>query len=124
VHGKCEPNQLAAVLNQRHPPTAIICDVEGYEDQLLDPARVPGLDGCYILCEVHDMFAVGVGERLRERFDETHILESIVTTPRTIRDWPISSPFLRALFSRRMVRVLDERRGYSMYWFWMEPRKI
>lgn len=40
VRGRCEPEDLASELRGRDH-VAIICDVEGYEEKLLDPVAVP-----------------------------------------------------------------------------------
>lgn len=59
-----------------HPAgeTFVICDIEGGEDALLDPAKFPALAGHDILVELHELYCPGVTERLRQRFAATHNL--------------------------------------------------
>ena len=58
VRGKCEPHDLAEALG--HEDSAVvICDVEGYEEVLLDPVEVPRLTNTAILVELHDFVIPG-----------------------------------------------------------------
>ena len=50
----------------------IICDVDGYEAELLQPSRIPGLRNCDLLIEVHDCLAPGTTAALTQRFRDTH----------------------------------------------------
>lgn len=52
--------------------TLIICDIEGGEGDLLDPALAPALAGFDLIVESHDCIAPGMTERLQERFAATH----------------------------------------------------
>lgn len=66
---------------QSQTNTLIFCDIEGYEDYLLDPLKVPNLKNVDILLEAHDCFIEGITERLIQRFNETHIIKIIVDYP-------------------------------------------
>ena len=57
----------------------IIMDVEGAEDNLLDPVRVPGLRRAEVIVELHEHVVLGITERLRAaRFAKSHEPRSIV----------------------------------------------
>lgn len=63
----------------QHPPdaTLVICDIEGGEDALLDPAAFPALRRLDIIVELHEMFSSGVTERLHQRFAATHTITTV-----------------------------------------------
>lgn len=68
----------------QHPAgqTLIICDIEGGEDALLDPARYPALKGHDLIVEVHEMCSPGVTQRLRQRFAATHDIMLVDHAPK------------------------------------------
>ena len=53
-------------------PSVIICDIEGAEEALLDPALAPGLSAADILVECHDVLRPGLTDRLAARFSASH----------------------------------------------------
>ena len=59
----------------------VLCDVDGAEMELIDPERVGWLRTATLLIEVHEAFAPGVTDALRERLEPTHSLESIERRP-------------------------------------------
>jgi hypothetical protein len=67
-----------------HPAgqTLIICDIEGGEDELLDPAQFSALKGHDIIVELHEVYRAGITERLRQRFAATHDLTFIDHQPK------------------------------------------
>ncbi len=48
--------------------TVVICDIEGAEEELLDPEQAPGLTAADILVEVHEGVRPGLLDRLNRRF--------------------------------------------------------
>ncbi len=80
IRGECTKHSLADAL-ARSPGAFVLMDVEGAEDFLLRPDRVPGLRGAEVLVELHEMFAPGVTSRLHERFLPTHGEAVIPQTP-------------------------------------------
>ena len=58
----------------------VICDIEGYERELLDPARFPRLKGMDLLVEMHDLAAARTDRLLRERFVGTHTFSRVDAT--------------------------------------------
>jgi hypothetical protein len=69
VAGECGTAQLQELAR---PRTLIVCDCEGGETALLDPARVPGLAVCDLVVELHDFLAPQTSRQLTERFAATH----------------------------------------------------
>lgn len=77
--GTCD----AATLNRLDLAGAlVVCDCEGYERELLDPAASPGLKDATILVEFHDCFFPGTTNLVLERFAATHTVETATARPR------------------------------------------
>jgi len=117
VHGICQPGDLRNTLAS-DVPKLLICDVEGAEEELLDPAKVPALRECDILVEVHDCIRPGIGVELKRRFGPTHSIRIIASTPRTLDDLPVGIELEPEL----ALAAMDECRGVDMEWFWMTNR--
>jgi hypothetical protein len=96
----------------------LIADCEGYEAELLNPRQVHGLYGCPILVELHELFAPGVTQCLKQRFEPTHSITLIDSTPRNSAEFPV----LRGLSARDAAMVVSESRYAQMQWAWMTPR--
>ena len=117
--GLCRADDLrTALVGIRR--TLIVCDVEGAEFELLDPAAIPGLRDVDILVEVHDHLRPGVGNELHYRFQATHEIQSIPSARRTIDDLPsgVSLPECLAF------AAMEESRGGQMAWLWMSGRSM
>lgn len=111
IRGTCEPEILAAVISYR---TLIICDCEGYEATILDPALVPGLSQCEMLVETH----ANSRDILRIRFLKTHTIDQVSSVYRD----PDQYPLLNCL-SVNKGRVIDECRGdVPQFWLLLRPR--
>lgn len=50
----------------------VLCDIEGAEKDLLQPAVAPALAGMDLLVESHECFVPGISKMLRDRFAATH----------------------------------------------------
>lgn len=50
----------------------LLCDLEGLEEDFLDPTQVPRLREATMIAEVHEHFRPGVTAKLTERFSPTH----------------------------------------------------
>jgi hypothetical protein len=105
LRGVCTPDWLERDVAVSEGPF-VIMDVEGTEDVLLDPVRVPGLRRAEIIVELHEHLVPGVTERLRARFTESHeqILlqdEAVSIDPRMIGWLPKRQP-LRGVLDRMM----------------------
>ena len=130
IRGHCEPIDLKAILESGKDelprvldqPPFVICDVEGDEDRLLDPAVVPGLRTTRILVETHEFIQPGITDELRRRFVPTHSIESIWQAPRSRADFPFSSPATWLLPKSYLDWAVSEWRPVRMCWLWMKPR--
>jgi predicted O-methyltransferase YrrM len=117
LHGFCTASLLNKTLTEA-PSTLVVCDIEGAEDEVLDPANVPALLDADILVELHDAGTPGVSDRIRERFEATHTITKLTSRERTTADWPLR---LKPSWKRQSA-YLAEGRPIIMDWFWMMPK--
>ncbi|HEV2845455.1 MAG TPA: hypothetical protein VG477_11460 [Thermoanaerobaculia bacterium] len=100
--------------------TLIVCDCEGYEKELLDPARVPGLDGADLLVELHDFLDPTISATLAARFGGSHEI-AFVEAREDHPDYPAA--ILEPLDPEQRRLALWEGRPAGMRWAWMKaPR--
>jgi hypothetical protein len=110
----CTPEVLAALPEDG---VVLLCDAEGYERELLDPARVPRLAGWPILVELHDFLDPSITPGIARRFAATHELRLIDERPRRGED----IPELRDLPAGQRDALLDEYRPARMQWGYLRP---
>lgn len=107
IEGGCTPDGLAALAVAGR--VAVVCDCEGAEGMLLDPARVPWLRSAWLLVELHDFAVPGVEAQLRARFGESHLLATVHQTLHRPELW---AERLRMPTSQAALLV-DERRAFE-----------
>lgn len=117
VRGRCEAEGLREALAATGH-TLLICDIEGGEKELLDPAGIPALRHCDILVEVHDFIDLGISATLLARFGASHTIERLRSRERTRRDVTTVPGFA----DEELVLLASERRPCTMEWFWMQAR--
>jgi len=101
--------------------TLVVCDIEGAEAFLLDPARTPKLASTDILVELHESQSGSheLEELLRARFHSTHQITSVRAEDR--REWLAThagqwSPSIPANLLREAA---EEHRAPGNGWLWM-----
>jgi SAM-dependent methyltransferase len=119
VRGKCEPDDLADLTNAG--VSLIICDCEGDENVLLDPARVTGLARSFVLVETHEFVIPGVTDQIQRRFAATHDIEVIWQRYRRREEFPLSDWYIRRMQDLDLDGVMSEDRPIRMQWLWMTP---
>jgi len=125
IRGQCGVAELRdALIAPRE--TLVWCDVEGYEDVLMDPGEAAALRDAWVLVELHDGKNPGVSDRVRNRFNATHSIETIWQQARTASDFPFSTSYTRSLTPEQLAAAVDECRPVlpgvtPMSWFWMTP---
>ena len=112
VMAACTPAELNGVLL---PGSLVLCDCEGYEMDLLDPAAVPALGACDLLVELHEHLVPGVLAEVARRFKASHDIQSIMSCARDGRDYQ----FLGFLDSRQRQLAVHEYRPATQQWLWM-----
>ena len=115
IDGLCDTTRLNSIDLTR---TLIVCDCEGYEQDLLDPALVPGLAGCDVIVELHESFRPGVTALLSGRFGGTHAMELVNVRPRD----PAEFAALDGTPNRSRARAIDEGRGSHQQWMVMRSK--
>jgi hypothetical protein len=116
IRGECTPAALNTLLGTCRNPL-IVCDCEGYEDMLLDPAAASNLSRASILAELHDCYHPTVSERIARRFAPTHDVQTIKSRPRTMGDYPLGVGT-----TDRAIDLMNEVRPSGMNWQYMLPR--
>lgn len=125
IGGWCLHAALEALCSRTK--TLIVCDIEGGEYELLDPARVPSLRGADILVELHAAtdarpMSVETGEMImRDRFAATHDIVVRRTEPRRVETW--RSAVDGRLDDVTLAAAIDERRGGPQAWLVMPTRQ-
>lgn len=121
IHGKCETDLLSTCLNGNRKPF-VLCDVEGYESELMDPQRVPELEKAYILVELHEFKHPGIGQLLRRRFEHSHTTEELCQQRVPAEDFPFSTFFTRLIPRFVIAATVREPRPEKVSWLWLQPK--
>lgn len=96
--------------------SVVICDIEGAEEALLDPAAAPGLRHADILVECHPGAAPGVTDRIMARFADSHRITRI---GRKIDDGCLPDWMDELSDLDRLIALWEWRSGPTP-WLWME----
>lgn len=96
----------------------VLCDIEGAEGELLDPALAPGLSDADLLVEVHEGFKPGLLARLTERFQATH---RVTRLDRRLDDSALPD-WCHGLSDLDRLLLLWEWRAVPTPWLWMERK--
>jgi len=129
IRGICTVEQLDAAIQS---PAFMLMDVEGAEDELLDPKRVSGLLEADILVEVHDFMDRSIADRIRDRFEPTHRIREVWQESRGYHDLPVVPSRAQRLwweltFQRpypRLRRAVNEHRAERMRWLHLQRRNL
>jgi hypothetical protein len=124
LKGFCRPEDLGDALDRRDRPVLVLCDIEGGELDVLDPAKVEHLSDVDMLVETHDAFVHDCTTTLIARFTPTHEIEQIVARQRSLADFPSSLiPELARLAPRIAVELMNERRTGTQKWLYLTARR-
>lgn len=95
--------------------TLVLCDIEGGEEALLDPALAPDLRSADILVECHEGPLPGVTDRIAARFAESHRVTRIARQlePAALPGW------MEELGDLDRLLALWEWRARPTPWLWM-----
>jgi len=131
----CDPEALRAIDSGEAP--LVFCDVDGYEEVLMDKKAVPWLERADILLEVHEFRATAlsegerrdferrhaflrrdIGKVIRKRFEDTHDLEE-----RSVSGVPYEKfPLLENLSMPEILAMTESDRACLHPWFFLESR--
>lgn len=99
-------------------PTLVLCDIEGAEVELLDPALAPGLLHADILVECHDSLRPGITDLLTTRFAASHAIQRI---DRAL-DSAVLPGWMEELSDLDRLIALWEWRVGPTPWLWMRHK--
>lgn len=106
--------------------TVVICDIEGFEAELLNPASCPALAGFDILVEIHrtaDITLEAMAADIKGRFLATHAITEFAATPRNREAMRQKVPALIKLSDADVDFALSEGRYPGQVWFWMQANR-
>ena len=115
VGGVLSHDDLAICSGQR---TAVICDIEGAEGDLLDPGAAPGLLQADILVEVHEGTKPGLMNLMRTRFAASHDITRIDR----VLDGSALPPLTEGWSDMDRLIALWEWREHPTPWLWLQSR--
>ena len=121
VRAKCEPADLTAAIGSEIS-VVVVCDVEGYEEKLLDPVAIPALKRAAILVELHDFLVPGITEKLQQRFAATHHIQHIWQEPRSRTEFPWRTFGTMLLPNSYLDWAVSEWRPVRMAWLCLVPK--
>ena len=121
IKGFCDPEALAGEIGAEDP-TLVVLDCEGYENELFDLEKVPGLAKCHLLIELHFFAHADIFERLTERAKDTHDVTHILTRERTLADYP-SHPVLGLAPKGLKHYFMFEGRNEETEWLILSPKQ-
>lgn len=117
IGGFFQPEQFAEHAGKK---TLVLCDIEGAEQGLLDPARAPALRDLDVIVESHECLVPGITQELINRFSESHRITLVQDTGQRVL---VSPPawFLNLPHLDQLLAVWEWRSG-STPWLVMKAR--
>jgi hypothetical protein len=119
--GLCTVSDLAAV---GIPDSAVLCDCEGAEIELLVPDQLEFLKSSRIICEIHEFYREGATRTLISRFQQTHDIRVIIEQARNPAQFRVLdglSPTEKWLAVRETKHIPG--RVTAGKFLWMKPHK-
>jgi SAM-dependent methyltransferase len=112
-----EPFRWPATLVEK---TLIICDCEGYEDELFD-TEIDIFGKTDLIIECHDFIKPGITAILADRFARTHETQLIrsSSTEEKVSRLKLDSVYLNQLEGREKQALVSEGRPGTMNWLWL-----
>ncbi len=121
IRGKCDHEEMERLLSREGSggrSSLIVCDCDGCEAFLLDPARVPSLKMADVLIETHDHIDPEITPTLKANFEKTHHIRIL---PSGQRD-PQKFPELEFLSETDREKAVNEYRP-QQYWMILTPQE-
>ena len=115
-YGYCDPPALNKLTIGERP--LVVCDVEGYEEILMDPKEVEWLTRADIILELHDAYVPGIQSLIRSRFSDTHDIHLFSENGVPYNQFPI----LDSLPMSEILAVVSSERVSIQNWFIMHAK--
>ncbi|GIM47100.1 hypothetical protein DNHGIG_26490 [Collibacillus ludicampi] len=117
IDGECTRERLGQLSQSGR--SFIMCDIEGFELELLQPDLIPGLRSCDILVELHDFVNRDITPSILSRFMKTHDISLIHGKERN----PFSYSVLNILDAKDKDLAVCEFRPEMMKWAFMKRKE-
>ena len=116
VGGQFSPEDFQAFADRK---TLVVCDIEGAEVPLIDPAAAPALLAMDILIELHDGIDESISGTIMGRFEATHDITFVQVGERN----PGAYPELLKFSHLDQLLAVWEWRGGPTPWAWMTVKE-
>lgn len=105
--------------------TVIVCDIEGFEAQLLDPGNSVSLLRSDILVEIHESSnsSVTVERLLQSRFTASHSIQRITAATRDAWINQNRQHLPANISGDKLHRATEENRATGRVWLWMQAKR-
>jgi hypothetical protein len=123
VRGYCSHEEISRHAGQ---PVLIVCDIEGFERELLNPDACGALKKMDILVEVHEgegKWKPSTLDLLKSRFSATHTLTEIKATDRESHANKFIESQISTLNRDQVREAMNEHRSNGFLWLWMVARQ-
>jgi len=115
LHRYCRHQDIDRVFSGR---TLLICDIEGFERELLEPKKSASLRYIDVLVELHGTETVPMVKMesdIKSRFQDNHKISKIIAEPRVGTAHPAFNldPYVYS-------DLIDEHRISGQVWLWMQ----
>lgn len=119
----CDPHLLAEEMS-KFDTTLLICDVDGYELELLNNRLNPKLNNTTMIIECHNHCYVNMESDLVGRFSQTHVIESIaVRKSADYSDYPNPNLIYRILPKKyKSFPIMETERAQEDTWLYLKPK--
>lgn len=109
----CDHNELneKSVLD-----TLIFCDIEGYEEQLLDPLKAPNLIKVDLIIESHDWINKNITENIIKKFNKSHTISIKIDYDYRLKKYSTPISCTEILFNR----ITNEYRPPNMKFMYLK----
>lgn len=114
-----QPEDFAAYAGQN---VLVLCDIEGAERELLDPAKSPALAGMDIIVESHECLISGIARLLIERFSATHDISLVEDNGQ--RQLPNAPAWFNNLAHLDQLLAVWEWRSGPTPWLVMKAKQV
>jgi predicted O-methyltransferase YrrM len=120
IKGACTQESLKCCLTEA-PTDLVLMDIEGAENEILDPRTIPELRQCAILVEVHDHIVPGTKQELLKRFTASHEVQNIASSKRQPKDIPHLLFRFLARIPGYFERTMLWERTKPTSWLYLSP---
>ena len=118
IRASCNHSDLDALSSG---DTLVVCDVEGFEAQLLNPESALSLRQSDILVEVHEALdSLEVERLLQSRFAASHRIQRLTASSRNSWIEENARQFSPTISRETLRETTEENRNTGNVWLWMQ----